>query len=802
MKRLSLPMLFSLVLVACSLLAAVGEAKTVRVASFNLRFGPDVPGSTNYNARKAIIGRINADVIGFQEIEANETNAWLQLGAELGYTNIHLGTNNLRSGGLLLGFFSRWPLQATNLSSPTNVASVGSALPPDEFSRRPMRVVVQVPGTLRPLVVWNMHHMADDKSNPAEDPAYQFRRAVEAHRIVQDINNYRSNNPAHTEFVMLGDLNDNLFGTNSATLGQTNATHQALRFTQADFNTLRSSFPNAFPETYRLGSDVTNIPYRTFPDTPFSAATLKRLELRQQGTNNWTGTRGGRYVALDYILVSPALTNGAVGEIYNSELEPAGLPKAGSPLATNTSDLASDHFAVFADIQMQDAPTGLIVSPTNTVQFSGLVGGPFTSATPTYAVSNPGVQAVSFTVSSNAAWLVPQITSGTVAAGATNSFSISVNAAVAPTTPGDYTGSITVTGAPGTPAVQRSVLLKVLSPVTDYLTQQFSVGSPFNLANRSVTFTPDGSVNFYKATIAAVSAFPVDPAGGTNLPQSGLFSTDVAVTGGKSIAFFGANYSRFFVGGNGCITFERADFVLAPSLSDHFATPRISALFFDLDPSFGTVSYKQLSDRVAVTYQNIPQFSIGGLSNFQIEMFFDGRIRITWLAVSVAPSGALQPPVVGLSPGGGAVPPQFKGSIFRDYPPTPLESAYDSFVRGYGLDPAASGARAEDPDKDGYPNWSEFSFGGSPVAGDPALVRVQSSGNQMVFTLLCRGQGVGYSVEQTSDLNVAFTTSGSVVLTNAPDQGGVATGWLRKQFSVPAAPPGFYRVRAIDSGQN
>jgi hypothetical protein len=183
-------------------------------------------------------------------------------------------------------------------------------------------------------------------------------------------------------------------------------------------------------------------------------------------------------------------------------------------------------------------------------------------------------------------------------------------------------------------------------------------------------------------------------------------------------------------------------------------------------------------------------------------MFFDGRIRLTWLGVSAAaPSGGVQPPLVGLSPGGG-LPAQFTGSNFRNYPATPAESAYDSFVRGYGLDPAGSGARAQDPDKDGYLNWSEFSFGGSPVAGDPALVQVQSSGNQMVFTLLCRGQGVGYSVEQTSDLNVAFTTSGSIILSNAPDQSGVATGWLRKQFSVPAASPGFYRVRAVDSGQN
>jgi endonuclease/exonuclease/phosphatase family metal-dependent hydrolase len=792
MKRKFLP----IVLIAVFVAANTAGARTVRVATFNIENGPDAPDSPDYNATRDTVRRINADIVAFQEIVRDKTNNWQQMAAELGYTNVHLGTTN--SAGGLLGFFSRFPVQQV-----TNLSSVA---PANEFTRRPMRVVVQVPGAVRPLVLWNMHHKADDFT-PTNTPANQFRRAIEAHRIVQDINAYRSNNPTHTELVMLGDLNENIFGTTSETLGQTNTAHQLVQFSQSEYTALRSNSV-VFADSYQLGADITfPVPYRTFPDTRYGAAGLQRLDLRQQN-GTWTGTRGGkqlgsgRYTALDYILISTNLTNGAKGEIFNAEWEPAGLPKAGAPLATNTSTNASDHFAVFADIQMQDAPTGLIVSPTNTVQFSGLVGGPFTSATPTYAVSNPGVQAVSFTVSSNAAWLVPQITSGTVAAGATNSFSISVNAAAAPTAPGDYTGSITVTGAPGTPAVQRSVLLKVLSPVTDYLTQQFSNLTPFNLANRSVTFTPDGSVNFYRATIATVSAFPVDPTGGTPLPATSVYSFEVSLADGKSLPLFGTNYNRFFIGSAGYITFLGPDTQVAPSPANHFAAPRISGLFFDLDPRTGTVSYKQTADRVAVTYQNIPQFRQGGSNNFQIEMFFDGRIRLTWLGVGAsAPGGGVQPPLVGLSPGGG-LPAQFTPSAFTNYPPTPAESAYDAFVRSYGLDPSGSGARAQDPDMDGYPNWSEFSFGGSPVAGDPALVQVQSSGNQMVFTLLCRGQGVGYSVEQTSDLNVAFTTAGSIILSNAPDQSGVATGWLRKQFSVPASPPGFYRVRAVDLGQN
>jgi hypothetical protein len=53
----------------------------------------------------------------------------------------------------------------------------------------------------------------------------------------------------------------------------------------------------------------------------------------------------------------------------------------------------------------------------------------------------------------------------------------------------------------------------------------------------------------------------------------------------------------------------------------------------------------QLIDRVAVTYENIPEFRDDGANTFQVEMFFDGRIRISWLEIG-AEDG-----LVGLSDG-------------------------------------------------------------------------------------------------------------------------------------------------------
>jgi hypothetical protein len=86
-------------------------------------------------------------------------------------------------------------------------------------------------------------------------------------------------------------------------------------------------------------------------------------------------------------------------------------------------------------------------------------------------------------------------------------------------------------------------------------------------------------------------------------------------------------------------------------------------LFDDLNPSLGgTITWKQLADRAAVTFIEVPQYNGGDENSFQIEMFFDGRIRITYLAVNAADG------LVGLSDGTGT-PPDFVESDLSAYSP-------------------------------------------------------------------------------------------------------------------------------------
>jgi len=63
----------------------------------------------------------------------------------------------------------------------------------------------------------------------------------------------------------------------------------------------------------------------------------------------------------------------------------------------------------------------------------------------------------------------------------------------------------------------------------DYFTQFFTTGS--DLANLSVTFTPDGSNSYYKACSEYVTSLPTDPSGGTALDLSDDSFATISPTG-------------------------------------------------------------------------------------------------------------------------------------------------------------------------------------------------------------------------------------------------------------------------------
>ena len=84
------------------------------------------------------------------------------------------------------------------------------------------------------------------------------------------------------------------------------------------------------------------------------------------------------------------------------------------------------------------------------------------------------------------------------------------------------------------------------------------------------------------------------------------------------------------------------------SLEDHFALPRISAIFDDLDPTAGgQVSYLLFDDGIVVTFEDIVEYGSSATNTFQIDMRYGGKIIVTFLDV------AAQDGLAGLSDGRG-----------------------------------------------------------------------------------------------------------------------------------------------------
>lgn len=194
--------------------------------------------------------------------------------------------------------------------------------------------------------------------------------------------------------------------------------------------------------------------------------------------------------------------------------------------------------------------------------------------------------------------------------------------------------------------------------VPDFFTELFVSNN--DLDNLSLRFTPNGTYDYYGACVEEITELPTNPTGGTTISLSDDDYQAVNVQGGQSVSLYGQSYATFYVGSNGYITFGSGDTDYSESLADHFAKPRIAGLFDDLyPPSGGTISWKQLEDRVAVTYLNVPEITTLVPNTFQIEMYFDGRIVVSYLAVNISDG------LAGLSRGTGLDP---------DYYPTDLSA--------------------------------------------------------------------------------------------------------------------------------
>jgi len=291
-------------------------ADRIRVASFNIEFvGP--AGSTQYDALRAVIARIDADVLGINEVGGGEEGLFTKLVAGLGYEAVVPLINPF--GGQRNAVLARLPvLDMTVWSSP----ALSGDTQANDVTRLPVTVVVQTPwGTS--LAVTTEHCKAGFGDIDG------FRRTVDARRTLQAA----LATDADAQLVM-GDFNEDLDAL-------TQSPDPAIVFTV---------LPSGAPVSYQLGTDLAQELPSGISADPFAqllAAGLQPVDAAQRDGRTETRDSGRR---LDYIWRDTALV--LLGsEVYDSRDEDldGGLPKAGAALPRETSRDASDHLPVIVD---------------------------------------------------------------------------------------------------------------------------------------------------------------------------------------------------------------------------------------------------------------------------------------------------------------------------------------------------------------------------------------------------------------------------------------------------------------------
>ena len=329
-------------------LSTLAQAVEFRAATFNIGahfttsssgvYYPDyslgAPGTPDHDSVSAILNRIDADVVALEEIHGADITAGdvAALATGLGYPHVYIApATNTFDTSLRVAIFSRFPfLSQTSVTSPAGDKEMNRLIPV---------VKIDVPGTTRDPVVAAAHLKSGSEASDA------FQRTVEMRRLTNHL--ATQGLTAADNFVIMGDFN--------------------LSSTDRTFTALPAS---GLPTTFDLGADI-GFPlyYFTNPVSYFSSPAITWIIPRQLDNSTVTFPSSGS--TIDLFLVSPIIgSRPSRSEIYNSALDvsnTAGLPKSGSPLAAGTSATASDHYALFADFELDSAVPYTFTTPGQTV---------------------------------------------------------------------------------------------------------------------------------------------------------------------------------------------------------------------------------------------------------------------------------------------------------------------------------------------------------------------------------------------------------------------------------------------------
>ncbi len=304
----------------------ISERKLIRVATWNVQVLGSV-GSSEYESTLDILRRMDADIVGLNEVEYFEHDVLDQLAADAGYATVFV-PDDQPFGGAGNAIMAR--LEATRLVAPTSSELSGDES--KDVTRLPVVFTAPIPGTDAEISVVIQHWKSgfDDTDN--------FRRAVDGWRTRQAA----ELGGASDLLVVMGDVN------------------QQLMDSPGDPALFQRIPGGEMPFSYDLGQDVRRIMDDPgIANDPFSMLAeigLLPVDALQRDGSPATRPASGRII--DYIFVNGvARAEGLRAEIYDSADEGReGIADAGAAPAANASRGASDHLPVLVELRVP-APT-------------------------------------------------------------------------------------------------------------------------------------------------------------------------------------------------------------------------------------------------------------------------------------------------------------------------------------------------------------------------------------------------------------------------------------------------------------
>ena len=294
---------------------------TVRVATWNVE-NLGAEGSDEWIATRDVLARLDADVVGLNEVSASDMASLEALASDLGYPFVAL------PGAQPFGDIGNAVLARVaepDITFPTSAALSGDSQAQD-VTRLPGVVSFAMPTLNLRVSVVSVHLKSGELLSDG------FRRVIDARRAVQ-----AASTTGDDALLLMGDMNEDVLDIDPTEPRQTDV-------------------PSDLPSSFRLGQDMSTLiaseGLAPNPFGEFEAAGFGPLDAAQRDADRATRPISGRRI--DYFLGNDVTRHAVVhAEVYDSADDAlAGIAKGGTAPASDATTAASDHLPMVADITL------------------------------------------------------------------------------------------------------------------------------------------------------------------------------------------------------------------------------------------------------------------------------------------------------------------------------------------------------------------------------------------------------------------------------------------------------------------